>query len=553
MKYKYLSLLVLSLSIISLGGCGETTTSLTSLKDNTTKSDTSFDIGITSSTSINQEFDFSAPSDEIGQIYDDDSGVFYEIFVNSFCDSNGDGIGDLNGVTSKLDYLDDLGISGIWLMPISPSPSYHKYDVTDYKDIDKNYGTMEDFENLLVEAHKRDIKVIIDMVLNHTSVSHPWFTYSYQQAITGSGQYKDYYNWSTTNKDGYNKYGNLYYESRFDTSMPDLNLDNEYVREEIKDILKFWLEKGVDGFRLDAVIYYYFGNDSKNIEFLTFLKDYCKSINQDTYIVGEAWTNNNAIQNYYNSGNSYFAFGFSDSDQLGYKYAVNVRNGKNLSKNLAEFTNAVRKNGNGANPAFFISNHDQDRWARSFIGTYANQSVKATASLLLLSPGNPYLYYGEEIGLNGSRGGENTDANRRLHMIWDSISHEGETNDPQGSNFDESLQPKDGVNQQIVDKTSLLYHYLKVINLRNKYANLFLNGNVSNIELPNNVNTCLKYSDDTDTIYCLSNTCEYKATIDLTLISNDVKIQDEVRIINETSYIEDNKLILMPFASVILK
>ena len=138
-------------------------------------------------------------------------------------------------------------------------------------------------------------------------------------------------------------------------------------------------------------------------------------------------------------------------------------------------------------------------------------------------------------------------------MIWDSISHEGETNDPQGSNFDESLQPKDGVNQQIVDKTSLLYHYLKVINLRNKYANLFLNGNVSNIELPNNVNTCLKYSDDTDIIYCLSNTCEYKATIDLTLISSDVKILDEVRIINETSYIEDNKLILMPFASVILK
>lgn len=138
-------------------------------------------------------------------------------------------------------------------------------------------------------------------------------------------------------------------------------------------------------------------------------------------------------------------------------------------------------------------------------------------------------------------------------MIWDSLTHEGETKDPVGSNYDISLQPKDGVNQQLVDKTSLLYHYMKVINLRNKYAYLFLNGSVESVELPNLVNTCLKYSNGEETIYSLTNVGYYKATIDLSLISSDVRISDEVRIINETSYIEDGKLILMPYASVILK
>lgn len=552
MKSKYLSLIVLSLSIVSLGGCGETTTSLSTSSDDTTRS-TSFDIGITSSSNISADYDFTAPSDDIGEIYENQSGVFYEIFVHSFCDSNGDGIGDLNGVTSKLDYLANLGVDGIWLMPISPSPSYHKYDVTNYKDVDSDYGTLEDFENLVTSAHEKGIKVIIDMVLNHTSLQHPWFSYSYSQALTGSGQYKDYYSWSTNPQTGYNKYGDLYYESRFDTSMPDLNLDNEYVIEEIKDILKFWLDAGVDGFRLDAVIYYFYGNNAKNIEFLSMLREYCDSIKDGVYIVGEAWTDNATVTSYYESNNSYFAFGFSDSDQSGYKSAVNRRNAKDLSKSIADFTNAVRNNSDSCNPAFFISNHDQDRWAKSFSGDYVSQSVKVMASLLLLSPGNPFLYYGEEIGLNGTRGSSNTDANRRLHMIWDSLTHEGETTDPVGSDYDISLQPKDGANQQLVDKTSLLYHYKKIINLRNKYADLFLNGSVESVELPNLVNTCLKYSNGEETIYSLTNVGYYKATIDLSLISSDVRISDEVRIINETSYIEDGKLILMPYASVILK
>lgn len=551
MKHKYLSLIILSLSIVSLGGCGITTTSLSTSSDSST-SLISVDLGQTTS-SLTSEFDYSAPSDDIGTIYQNESGVFYEIFVHSFCDSDGDGVGDLNGVTSKLDYLQDLGVDGIWLMPISPSPSYHKYDVTDYKNIDSDYGTLDDFTNLLINAHEKGIKVIIDMVLNHTSNRHPWFTYSYQQALSGSGQYKDYYNWSTTAQTGYNKYGELYYESRFDTSMPDLNLDNENVREEIKDILKFWLDLGVDGFRLDAVIYYYYGSTNKNIEFLSYLRDCCDSIKDDVYIVGEAWTDNTTIKNYYTSNNSFFAFGFSDNDQTGFKNAVKMKNGKELSQNISDFTNAVRSNSSGCNPAFFISNHDQDRWARSYYGDYESQNVKVTASLLLLSPGNPFLYYGEEIGLNGTRGQSNTDANRRLHMIWDSITHQGETDDPQGSTYDQNLQPEDGVNQQIIDKTSLLYHYMKVINLRNKYSELFLNGNVENIVLANNINTCLKFYNDNETIYCLTNTSEYKATIDLSLISSDVTISDEIRVINEISYIKDGKLILMPFASVILK
>ncbi|HYK73906.1 MAG TPA: alpha-amylase family glycosyl hydrolase, partial [Pseudoneobacillus sp.] len=123
--------------------------------------------------------------------------VYYEIFVRAFADSNGDGIGDLNGVTKQLDYLKEMGIGGIWLMPINPSPSYHGYDVTDYKDVNKDYGTLEDMKKLVSEAHKRDIKVVMDLVMNHTSKEHPWF----KKALTVDPKYRDYYVWSdeTTN------------------------------------------------------------------------------------------------------------------------------------------------------------------------------------------------------------------------------------------------------------------------------------------------------------------------------------------------------------------
>ncbi|MEG2018150.1 MAG: alpha-amylase family glycosyl hydrolase, partial [Clostridium sp.] len=223
---------------------------------------------------------------------DDKYKNYYEIFVGSFYDSDEDGIGDINGIIEKLDYLNDgdnksdkdLGINGIWLMPVMPSPTYHKYDVTDYLGIDPQYGTMEDFEKLIKECNKRGVDLIIDLVLNHTSAQNPWFisakksltvepcgkdVCAYSEPCREHNKYVKYYNFSEEKLSGYHSVGmptGWYYEGVFWDQMPDLNLDNEEVWNEIENISKFWLDKGVAGFRLDAVTSYYTGNVSKNVD-----------------------------------------------------------------------------------------------------------------------------------------------------------------------------------------------------------------------------------------------------------------------------------------------
>lgn len=240
---------------------------------------------------------------------------WYEIFIYSFADSDGDRIGDFKGATEKLDYVRDLGFTGIWLMPIMPSPSYHKYDVSDYYDIDPQYGTLDDFKAFLARAHELDIKVTIDLVVNHTSNLHPWF----QSSKTGADSpYRDYYNWQDKGGSGYEKIGDSYYECRFVSTMPDLNLDSDAVRSEISNIMKFWLDMGVDGFRLDAVTSYYTGDNAKNVDFLSWLNDEAKSIKPDCYIIGECWSDESTIAAYYKSGvDSFFYFPMSTGSGKG--------------------------------------------------------------------------------------------------------------------------------------------------------------------------------------------------------------------------------------------
>jgi glycosidase len=197
--------------------------------------------------------------------------AYYEIFIRSFADSDGDGIGDLNGIIQKLDYLQDLGIHGIWLTPFNPSPTYHKYDIIDYASVDQEYGTIEDIKKLLKEAHKRDIKIIMDFVVNHTSSKHPWFLDALHNP---SSPYRDYYLWADESEshrweskpynpglpwqwhkiDNSFKQKGLYY-GFFWREMPDLNYDNAAVKTEMFKVSDFWLNKGVDGFRLDAIKY----------------------------------------------------------------------------------------------------------------------------------------------------------------------------------------------------------------------------------------------------------------------------------------------------------
>ena len=416
------------------------------------------------------------------KVYDDNYRNFYEIYVRSFSDSNGDGIGDLQGVISKLDYLkapdgqDDshaLGVDGIWLMPICTSPSEHKYDVTDYCEIDPTYGTMEDFEELLKKFHERGIHVIIDLVLNHTSNEHPWFIQAVKDVNNGDydSKYAQYYNFTTEpelddneNVKGYSAVeGNeegYYYESRFVYSMPDLNLDNPDVFAEIKDIMKFWLEKGVDGFRLDACKSYFTNSMDKSIEFLSKVVDYGKSVNPNCYFVGEVWDGPYIISQYYKSGiDSVFNFDCSYSGPYaGLFNNIDTGNGKKLGSHLEDFNTAIRNQNINAIDAPFISNHDTPR-----SGTYHTGSAKRklAASLYMMLPGNPFIYYGEEIGMTE---GWANDSEKRMPIKWSAEESDLKIIFPKGASYIKA--PHYGVYDQLEHADSLVNHYRKLIKLK---------------------------------------------------------------------------------------
>lgn len=545
------SLFITFLAIIGLlGGCGEDTTSLLS---NSTASNNN-----STSNSSETMYDFNPSNQKIETVYENNSGIFYEIFVYSFYDSNNDGIGDLNGVKEKLPYLKELGINGIWLTPIMPSNSYHKYDVIDYYNIDEDFGTIADFESLVSDASKLGIDIIIDLVLNHTSTSNQWFIDSLQAQINNDiySPYFDYYNWSNEPLTGYTEssHKGLYYESQFDSSMPDLNLDNENVRKEIKDIIHFWMNKGIKGFRLDATTYYY-QSANKNIDMLTYIRDCTKEVRKDCYIVGEAWSGEGTIEEYSKSGNSFFAFQYSQGNNPSFAYSINTKNLTNVNKGLVEFTKVVRTNNPESNTAFFVANHDMDRTGRYFSGRpYEDQYLKVLASLYLLTPGNPFIYYGEEIALAGTRGTNNTDANRRLHMIWGGSEKDNETIDPPGANYDSNLQVKLGVNDLKDDITSLTYHYKKIINLRNKYADIFLYGDVSYVKI-SSVLFGLEFSYEGKDIILLTNIYEKGLNLKLSTYIEDYDkyaLTDEVQIINEQSSYDLDYLKIMPFSTIII-
>ncbi|NLC96904.1 MAG: alpha-amylase [Erysipelotrichaceae bacterium] len=406
------------------------------------------------------------------EVYDSD--VYYEIFVGSFNDSNNDGIGDLNGVIEKLGYLKSLGIKGIWLMPIMESDTYHKYDVNDYYKIDSDYGTMEDFKKLVKKADNLGIDIIIDLPLNHTSDTHSWFVEAKTHVLNGTCDTSDkcnYYNFSETQESGYEYLvNNVYYEARFWSEMPDLNLSDENLRKEIEEIVNFWLDTGIKGFRLDAILYYYQNNVGDNNEFVSWLMDVIHNKKENAFVVGEVWSSNNVILDHYNSGiDSLFDFGISGQEGAIAK-AINSSNGKYLSENVLSNFNQIKSINDKAINSIFLSNHDQSRSA----GYYNDlNKQKLAASLYLLSPGIPFIYYGEEIGMKGS----GKDENKRLAMLW---GKENDANNPINSDYPSQINSS--VKLQEKDKDSLLNHYKKVISLRNKYI---VNKNVNKYEVDN--------------------------------------------------------------------
>jgi glycosidase len=354
-------------------------------------------------------------------------GITYEIFVQSFCDSNNDGIGDIKGMTSKLSYLQELGVSAVWLMPINPSPSYHKYDVTDYYGIHSNYGTMEDFKSFVFEAHKKNIKVIIDLVLNHTSNRHPWFL---EAAKNEQSRYRDYFVWtnksdpqtikpvSKTNEDSRNRNrwnkidsSDYLYYSYFGRHMPDLNFDSPLLREEVFKIGRFWLkEVGIDGFRLDAARHIFPDDRAKESQdwWVYFLSEMQK-VKKDVYLVGEVWASTDKVAPYLKGIPALFNFDLASA----IRKAVNEEQADSLAiklKAIEDFYTTINPN---FIDATFLTNHDQNRLMSS-VDNDVNKA-KMAAALLFTLPGSPYLYYGEEIGMTGKK----PDEFIREPFLWD--------------------------------------------------------------------------------------------------------------------------------------
>ncbi len=389
--------------------------------------------------------------------------VFYEIFVRSFNDSDGDGIGDFNGITQKLDYIQSLGVNAIWLMPIHPSPSYHGYDVTNYYNVNSDYGTMDDFKNLLKEAHKRGIRIIIDLVLNHTSSQHPWFKSANSDP---NSPYRDYYVWSDTGKSGTWYAGNQgYYFGLFCDCMPDLNYNDPAVTAAMEKVTGFWLKNvGVDGFRVDAAKHLIEdGNKVENTPathawLKGFYTEY-KTQNPQAYTVGEVFGAGSSIVKSYTGNQLDQVFNFEMSGGF-----VNSANGGANSGITSAFKFAFQDMPN-FNYATFLTNHDQARAMSVFYGNI--NKAKLASFLMLTSPGTPFIYYGEEIGMQGQK----PDEDLRLPMQWSNASNAGFTT---GAPWRAPNKDYTTVNvaAQTDDPNSLLNHYRTLIQLRKEHPAL---------------------------------------------------------------------------------
>ena len=406
---------------------------------------------------------------------DDNYRVFYEIFAGSFSDSDGDGIGDLRGIINRMDYLNDgddssglsLGVEGIWLSPIFKSPSYHKYDVDDYYQIDPKFGTEEDLKELINICHERNVKVILDLVINHTGFNNNWFSAFRGAHINGdkSDPYYDFYTYYTEGEAPpagrtFSKVQGTkdFYECNFSESMPELNYDSEDVRQAVLDIAKYYLDLRVDGFRFDAAKYIYYGDNTASAEFWKWYVGELKKIKPDIYTVAEVWDSDGVTDCYYPALN---CFDFTTSQTSGLiAQTAQAGDVNKYTSYVEEYLGRVRALNDSAMIVPFIANHDTDR-AAGYL-TEASGQMKIAANLYILSSGSPFIYYGEELGARGSRGGANTDANRRLKMEWgdgDKVS------DPTGANCKSERVSASAV-EQLADGGSLFSYYKKLIMIR---------------------------------------------------------------------------------------
>ena len=480
----------------------------------------------------------------------------YEIFPYSFCDSNGDGIGDLQGIISKLDYIQDLGFTGLWLTPVHPSDTYHKYDVDDYYAIDEEFGTMADYEQLIAECGKRNIRVYMDLVLNHTSDTNEWFVkaHEYLKELPGDWepsvdycQYFDYYNFSREAKDGYAPLAdtNWYYEARFWNEMPDLNLNSTYVRNEIENIMRFWLDKGVSGFRLDAVTSFYTGDPEANKEFLRWLVSAGKAIKNDCYFVGEGWTSRDEIASYYESGiDSLFNFPFADQSGI----ICNLMRG---SYGAEDYVNAQISSDSlyrSKNPDYvdapFYTNHDMGRSA----GYYAldqGPATKMAYALSILMSGNTFVYYGEELGMKGA----GKDENKRAPMYWSNDpSYEGMCAGPEG--MDEVKMKFPSYEEQKDDDLSFVNYFRQALKIRNAFPSIARGTVRANEVLSDEETAVFEKNDGThEPVLIVINVSDQPETVDLSSEAGYSKLSAVLNT-SEEAVVFENGTVSMPAYSI---
>jgi glycosidase len=358
--------------------------------------------------------------------------VFYEVFVRSFADSNqgplaNDGTGDLQGLVDRLDYLNDgnpatnsdLGVTALWLMPIHPSPSYHGYDVTDYFNVNPQYGDLSTMRQLIKEAHRRGIRVIIDLVLNHASSQHPLFVQAKSDRSNQAARHCFRFSDLPIELSGpwdqrvWHPSGREFYYGVFSSEMPDWNFRDQATTEHHRRVAEFWLKQmDVDGFRLDAVRYFFedgavLQDAPETLEWLRAFTEYCHSLKPDCFLVGECSGSSSVIAPYakHHSQDSLFEFGLSRA----VIEAIRFEQPGILTQKLAELSREY----NGVEDwSSFLANHDQDRTVSQLDGNV--DEAKLAAQLEFVLPGIPFIYYGEEIGMTGHK----PDEDLRTPMQW---------------------------------------------------------------------------------------------------------------------------------------
>lgn len=449
------------------------------------------------------------------------NAIFYEVYVRAFYDSNGDGHGDLAGLIQKLDYLQDLGVDCIWLLPIYPSPLRDDgYDIADYYNVLPTYGDLNDFKELVWQAHERGMRIIADLVMNHTSDQHPWF----QSARTSrTSPYRDYYVWSDTDQKykeariifldteksnwAWDEVAGQYYWHRFYSSQPDLNYDNPAVREEMKKIIRFWMDMGIDGFRADAVPYL-FEREGTNCENLpethTYLKEVRAFLNwhyPDAILLGEANQWPEDVLPYFGNGDElHMNFHFPLMPRL---FMALKKEDKSPLEWVFERTPAIPEN---CQWCTFLRNHDEltlemvtpeerefmwreyapDPKMRLNLGIRRRlaplmdndqRRICLLYSMLFSFPGTPIIYYGDEIGMGDNI--ELFDRNGvRTPMQWDSSPNAGFSAAPLSQWYAPviSTPPFDPQHVNVADqirRSDSLYHFLKhLISLRKAHPEL---------------------------------------------------------------------------------